>query len=182
MKRNIGRTSALYPTLAVIIGTMANHKVNWLFTEHVGLIGTDRFIVSLRKSQQAAEGIKASGRFSANIVNEALLPKADALCKPSVTNEEKAGVFSWLLGEAGTPIIDMSPLVMECRVVDNYETEAHDNFICQISNTYADENILDNSGRIDYELLKPVLFEMTTGSYLRTGERIGKCAEIEPRH
>ena len=30
-------------------------------------------------------------------------------------------------------------------------------------------------GRLDYRKLKPVLFEMPTYQYLRTGEVMGKC-------
>lgn len=47
----------------------------------------------------------------------------------------------------------------------------------QIANTYADESILGADGKIDYGRLKPVLFEMPTYSYLKTGEVIGKCTE-----
>ena len=35
---------------------------------------------------------------------------------------------------------------MECEVVDNYETETFDNFICKITNTYVDEDCLTGQG------------------------------------
>ena len=35
--------------------------------------------------------------------------------------------------------------------------------------------VLDQDGKLDYSVLKPVLFEMPTYSYLRTGEMIDKC-------
>ena len=38
--------------------------------------------------------------------------------------------------------------------------------------------MLEESGKIDYNKLKPVLFEMPTYSYLRTGEMIGKCTTL----
>lgn len=176
MKRNIGRAPALCPTLAVIIGAIANHNVYWLFTGEAVPIDTDHLFVSLPASQLATEAIRQNGRFSANLVSERMLPKVEALRKPNGTNEERAQTLSWLLGEAGTPIIDMSPLALECAVAESYRTEAHDNFICQVSHTYADEDILDSAGRIDYERLKPVLFESPTGSFLRTGGRIAREA------
>ena len=40
------------------------------------------------------------------------------------------------------------------------------------------EVVLDENGKIDYHLLKPVLFELPTDEYLRTGEVIGKCKTI----
>ena len=39
----------------------------------------------------------------------------------------------------------------------------------------AEESVLTPEGKIDYHTLKPVLFEMPTYEYLRTGEVIGKC-------
>lgn len=68
---------------------------------------------------------------------------------------------------------------MECEVVDIYETEGFDNFICAIVNTYAAPEVLDNNGKLDYTKLKPVLFEFPTYSYLATGEIIGKCLNLD---
>lgn len=82
-------------------------------------------------------------------------------------------------GENGTPVIDDSPLTMECDVVDIYETEGFDNFVCSIANTYAASDVLDDKGKLDYTRLKPVLFEFPTYSYLATGEIIGKCLNLD---
>ena len=46
---------------------------------------------------------------------------------------------------------------------------------CTIAATYADEGVLTEDGKLNYHVLKPVLFEMPTYEYLRTGEVIGKC-------
>ena len=68
-----------------------------------------------------------------------------------------------------------APVVMECSVEDIYETKEFDNFICTIDNTYTEEDVLTEDGKLDYHTLKPVLFEMPTYEYLRTGDVIGKC-------
>ena len=60
-------------------------------------------------------------------------------------------------------------------VEDIYETKGFDNFICTIDNTYAEENVLTEDGKLNYRILKPVLFEMPTYEYLKTGDVIGKC-------
>lgn len=67
---------------------------------------------------------------------------------------------------------------MECEVVDNYGTDTFDNFICKITNTYAEEDILNDKGKPDYSKLKPVLFEMPNYTYLRTGDEIAKCTTL----
>lgn len=181
MKKNIGAKMALYPMPTVVVGTKVNGKVNWLLAGHLGIIGHDRVMLSLHKAHYTNIGIKASKRLSINIVDEKLLDRADYVGCVSGSKTDKSDVFVWHEGEAGAPIIDDSPLVMECEVVDNYETDAFDNFICTISATYAEESILNEGGKPDYCKLKPVLFEMPTYSYLRTGDRIAKCTELAKR-
>lgn len=175
MKKNIGSVLALYPTPAVVVGTMDGDKPTWLLVAHVGIIGHDEIMLSMFNKHFTNQWVKATGKVSVNIIDEALLPQADFVGISTGAKTDKSGVFEWHLGEGGAPIINASPLTMECEVVDNYETETFDNFICKILNTYADENILTEQGKVDYNKLKPVLFEMPTYSYLRTGEVIGKC-------
>ena len=57
MKRNIGSVLALYPTPAVVIGTMMEDKPAWLLAGHVGIIGHDRIMVSLYKPHYTNQGI-----------------------------------------------------------------------------------------------------------------------------
>ena len=175
MKKQIGNILALYPTPLVVVGAMADGKPNWLLAGHIGIIGHDRVMVSLAKTHYTNQGIKATRTLSVNIVDEALLSKADYTGCVSGSKQDKSEVFQYQIGEAGTPIINASPVSMSCTVEDIYETEDFESFICKIAATYAEESVLTPEGKIDYRVLKPVLFEMPTYEYLRTGEVIGKC-------
>jgi hypothetical protein len=42
--------------------------------------------------------------------------------------------------------------------------------------TYADETVLNEQGKIDYHVFKPVLFEFPTYEYFKTGEKAVDCA------
>ena len=167
MKKNIGNALALYPTPLVVVGAMINGKPNWLLVGHLGIIGHDHVMVSLAAAHYTNQGFKESRKLSINIVDEALLPK-----------EDKSQLFEYGLSEAGVPMIKDAPVVMECSVEDIYETKGFESFICTIDNTYAEEAVLTPEGKINYHVLKPVLFEMPTYEYLRTGDVIGKCMSI----
>ena len=104
-----------------------------------------------------------------------MLPEADYIGSVSGNKTYKSGVFEFELGDSGTPIVTTSPLTIECSVVDIYETPNFESFICTIDNTYVDEKHLDADGKINYNTLKPILFEFPTYEYLRTGDVIGKC-------
>ncbi|WP_280227320.1 flavin reductase [Bacteroides fragilis] len=174
-KKNLGNLLALYPKPMTVVGTEVEGKVNWLVVGHTGVIGHDRILVSMSKSHYTNQGIKKSKRLSVNLVSREMLPKADYVGSVSGATVDKSEVFAYHIGENDTPVIDASPLTMECEVVDIYETDGFDNFICAIVNTYAASDVLDSDGKLDYTKLKPVLFEFPTYSYLATGEIIGKC-------
>ncbi len=179
MKKNIGSALALYPTPAVVIGAMDGDKPTWTLVAHVGIIGHDRILVSLAANHHINQFIKAGGKLSVNIVDEGMLPEADYAGSVSGAKTDKSGLFEYELGEAGAPVIGKSPLTMECSVADVYNTKGFESFICTIDNTYVDEKHLNESGKIDYRSLKPVLFEFPTYEYLRTGDVIGKCLSFK---
>ena len=142
MKKNLGSVLGLYPTPVTVVGTMVGEKPNWLLVAHIGIIGHDRIMISCAKAHYTNQFIKETGKVSVNIVDQALLPQADYVGCISGSKEDKSNVFEYEIGDLGAPIIMASPLVMECKVVDNYETETFDNFILEIANTYAEETII----------------------------------------
>lgn len=179
MQRNIGSLLALYPTPATIVGAKAKGKVNWLLVAHVGIIGHDRILISLAKQHFTNQGIKDTGKVSVSLIDEKMLPKADYVGSSSGAEADKSEIFEWHEGENGAPILDESPLVLECEVMDNYETETFDNFILKIHATYVEESKLDENGKPDYEKIAPVLFEFPTYSYVASGKIIGKCLSFK---
>ena len=178
MKKNLGSMLALYPMPVTVVGAMVNGKPNWMLVAHIGIIGHDRVMLSCAKRHYTNEGIKTTGVLSINLVDESMLPRADYVGSVSGEKADKSAVFSFTTGEHGAPVIDESPLTLECSVVDNYETETFDNFILKIEATYVEEALVDENDKPDYNKLKPVLFEFPTYCYLKTGDVIGSCLAI----
>ena len=179
MKKNIGHALALYPTPLVVVGAMVEDgKPNWLLAGHLGILGHDHVMVSLAATHYTNAGIHRSKALSINIVDEALLKEADYVGCVSGSKTDKSNFFAWHLDESGAPILDDAPVSMACALENVYSTPGFENFICTITATYAEESVLNPNGKIDYHTLKPVLFEMPTYEYLKTGEVIGKCMTI----
>ena len=182
MKKDIGSVLGLYPTPLVVAGVMVDGKPNWMLAGHVGIIGHDRIMVSMAKIHYSNQGVKATKAMTVNIVSEELLPAASYVGKVSGSKTDKSGVFPYTAGENGAPLLDASPLTMECTVVDVYETEAFESFILRIDHTYVEESMLTDDGKIDYRSLKPILFEMPTYEYVKTGEVLGKCLSFADKY
>ena len=178
-KKNLGSLLALYPKPMTVVGAEVNGKVNWLVVGHTGIIGHDRILLSMSKVHFTNQGIKKSGKLSVNLVSETMLEKADYVGSVSGAEIDKSKVFAYHIGENGSPVIDVAPITMECKVEDIYKTDGFESFVCSIVNTYASVNVLDKDGNLDYTKLKPVLFEFPTYSYISTGEVIGKCLNLD---
>ena len=181
MKKNLGSLLALYPTPVTVIGAMNGEKPTWTLIAHVGIIGHDRLLVSLAAPHFINDCIKKDQKFSINLVTEEMLPKVDYVGSVSGHKVDKSDVFDYELGVSQTPIIQEAPLSIECTVQDVYPTPNFESFICSIDNTYVDEKYLDEKGKIDYNVLKPILFEFPTYQYLKTGEVVGKCLSFKDK-
>ena len=179
MKKNIGQKLALYPTPATVVGTIGKEgKVNWLLVAHIGIVSHTKLLLSIHAVHHSVKAIDEQGKLSVNIIDEAFLAAADYTGTVSGAKTDKSAIFPYHLGDAGMPVIEQSPLEMECEVIDTYEIDGFKNYICTIINTYIEEDMLDEKDKPDYTKLKPVLFEMPTYKYLRTGDIIGDCVKM----
>lgn len=176
MKKNIGNIMALYPTPVIVAGAMADGKPTWTLVAHIGIPSHDMAMVSLAKAHYINRGIRESKVLSINVVDESWLALAAATGSVSGHKVDKSGMLDYTIGETGAPLANEAKLIMECTVVDVYETPAFENFMVKVNNTFAEESILNEKGdKPDFGKFKPVLFEMPGYTYLKTGDTIGKC-------
>lgn len=179
MKKNIGNKLALYPTPATVVGTVGEDgKVNWMLVAHVGIVSHSKLMLSVHSAHYSVKAIDATKRLAVNLIDEEFLATADYAGTVSGAKTDKSRLFKYHLGEAGMPIIEQSPLAMECEVIDTYEIDGFKNYVCSILGTYVEEEKLDEQGKPDYAKLRPVLFEMPTYKYLRTGDVLGDCMKM----
>jgi len=179
MKKNIGSKNVLYPTPVVVVGAMNGESPTWTLVAHIGIPTHDRVMVSLAKPHFINQFVRENGVFSINLVDESWLAKADHCGCVSGAKESKADVFAWTAGEAGAPVIDEAKLTMECKVEDVYECGVFENFVASVANTYAEESILNEQGKVAFGVLfKPVLFEMPNYVYLSLGEKVADCKHV----
>lgn len=178
MKKNIGASLALYPCPVVVVGAMVDGKPTWTLVAHAGTVAHSHLMVSLVQAHYINKGIRENKKLSVNVVDESWLKEADRMGIISGNKEDKSNTFEWTMGKNGAPLINAAKVSIECEVDGNYELENFDNFICKILATYAEESILNEKGKINYHVFKPVLFEFPTYEYFVTGDKVGDCAKM----
>ena len=181
MKQNIGTKLALYPSLLGVVGSKVDGKINYVLVGHFGIVSHQHILVSLSKSHYTNKGVIQNKALTINLVDEDMLLKADYVGSISGVKVDKSNVFTSYEGETGMPIVEESQLTIECEVVDNYEIAGFDNFICTIKAVHVKSEYLIGGEIINYEKLKPVLFEFPTYQYLLTGKLLGKCLSFKTK-
>ena len=174
MKKSIGKVNAAFPTPIVVVGAMCDGKPCWFEVAWVGIGDAGVVTLSVTATHKTCDGIRAEKKLSINLLDEALIPRADYVGVVSGHKVDKSGVFAWSAGGTGVPMIDDAPVSMECSLLDIYDANGCYLLICKVRETFAREELLNEKGKLDFAKYKPVLFEPGF-RYLRTGDVIEPC-------
>lgn len=174
--KNIGKVVGLYPTLVVVVGVMVNGKANFCNIAHVGIIEVNKIMLSMNKRHYTNIGMKESRKCSVSIMSVDYVKEVDYVGIVSGHKVDKSKVFVHSIShKLNVPIIDNAKICMECEVVDIYESKTHDNFVVMPINTFVDESVLNEKGKIDFAKVNPLMFEMPNKKYLSLGKEAAKC-------
>ena len=81
--------------------------------------------------------------------------------------------FSYQKGEkVNAPIINEFSVSLECRVMHIAEVGSHTQITGEIVNVQADEDVVDENGKIIFEKVNPIVWDDITHSYYETGGKI----------
>ena len=178
MKVKLGIKNCLYPMPTTLIGAMVNGKPNYTTIAHVGIMDLTSVSLGMNKSHYTNQGIRENKTFSINIPSTKIIKKTDFCGLVSGKNDDKAHLFKTFFGTLETaPMIEECNINMECQLVKTVDFPNHDIFIGRITETYCDKAVLTD-GKVDFDKVQPILFEMNTQSYWEIGGKIAKAWNI----
>ena len=174
----IGPVNVLYPMPTTLVGTMVSGKPNFLAVAHVGILnhGTPQYLsIGLHRSHYSNAGIHTNRTFSICLPSANLMVETDYCGIITVKKTDKAALFDVFYGDLQTaPMIRACPLNMEMKLHDVLVFEAHEIFIGELVQTYADDKVLVD-GVVDIQRLQPLLFDMASKKYWALGTALGAC-------
>lgn len=80
--------------------------------------------------------------------------------------------------KVNAPIIEEFKVSLECKVMHIAEVGSHTQITGEIVNVQADESVLNDKDKIDFELLNPLAYDDITHSYYMTGEKIDNAFKL----
>lgn len=103
------------------------------------------------------------------------IAETDYLGIVSGYDEDKIKKVSWTVTPSeniDAPVINELKLSVECKVVNIVDdVGSHTQITGEIINIIADEDILDDSGKISLKLLKPIVYDDVLYDYLEVGNK-----------
>lgn len=169
----------LYPLPAVMVSCGANkEEYNIITIAWTGIINTNppMCYISIRSIRHSYPIIKRNKEFVINLTTKDLSKATDWCGVRSGKNYDKFNETGLTPGKADfvkCPIIEESPLNIECKVKQIIKFGSHDMFISEIVNIKVNEELMDEkTGQMHLE--KAGLINYSHGFYYGHGDTIGK--------
>ncbi len=163
------------PPVLVSCGSLA--KPNLITIGWTGTICTQPSMVSIsvRPERYSYGLIRERGQFAINLPTERLVRAVDWCGVRSGRDHDKFAEMGLHAAPASVledlPILEESPLSLECRVKQIIPLGSHDMFLAEVVACCVDENLLDENGRLCLERAKLIVY--SHGEYFALGRRLG---------
>lgn len=168
----------LYPLPAVMVSCKREgEKPNIITLAWVGTICSDPAMVSIsvRPERYSYDIIRESGEFVINLTTKALAYATDYCGVKSGRNADKFAELQLHPGKACklklAPLIEESPVNIECRVTEVKELGSHHMFLAEVLAVDVDESYLDDKGK--FLLNDTGLLAYSHGAYFTLGKQCG---------
>ncbi len=169
-----GALTAPVPPCMVTCGEGEN--ANIITIAWTGIINTvpPKTYISVRPTRHSYELIRQSGEFVVNLTPTDLIRAADYCgvhTGRKVKKFERCGLHPVPASQVSCPLIEESPLSLECRVTDVIELGSHHMFLADIVAVDVEERLVDGEGKLHLE--RAGLAAFAHGEYFELGKKIG---------
>ena len=167
----------LYPLPAVMVSVAdAQGRPNIITLAWVGTVCTNPPMVSIsvRPERYSYPILRETGEFVINLTTKELTYATDYCGVKSGRDGDKFKEMKLtpIPGQhVKAPLIEESPVNIECRVRQVLELGSHDMFLADVLAVHVDEKYMDEKGKFHLEKSEPIVY--SHGDYLATGELLG---------
>jgi len=137
--------------------------------------------VSLRKATYSYGNIVERKAFTVNVPSVAHVKETDYF--GLVSGRDVAKLAAAKLTPVASdlvdaPFVDQFPLVLECRLLHTLEIGLHTQFVGEILDVKADQEVLDEKGRLDVQKIRPFVFAPGDRTYHAVGPFLAKAFTV----
>ncbi len=178
MGRQVWKPGNMVYPLPVVMVSACDKKgnSNIITVAWTGTICTNPAMVyiSVRPERHSYQMIKETGEFVINLTTKDLAYATDFCGVKSGRDIDKfkeCGLTPIKGCHVQAPMIQESPVNIECRVTEIKELGSHHMFMAEVLAVHADERYMDEKNKFCLEKAEPIVY--SHGAYLMTGETLG---------
>lgn len=176
MRTNLSPGALLAPLPAVMVTCGSTEQANVMTAAWTGIVNTrpPMTYISVRPTRYSYDIIKENGEFVINLTTSKMVWATDFCGVKSgrdVPKIKKCGLHLISAEKVNAPIIEESPLAMECRVAEIKPLGSHDMFLAEILSVSVDSRYIDSKGKIN--LNQAGLAAYSHGEYFALGRKLG---------
>ena len=178
MRKNLKAKAYIYPLPVLIVGTYDENGTPDAMNAAWGTVcDTAQVCICLSATHKTVKNLLKTKAFTVAIADSKNVVPADYVGVVSANNvPDKLAKTGWHVTKSefvNAPVIEELPLVLECKLV-SYDTQT-EMCVGEVVNVSADENILDEKGKIDLTKFKPICYDCDTHGYYTLGEKVGQA-------
>ena len=184
VKKSIGARTLVYPTPVFIVGTYdKSGQPNVMTAAWAGICCSKPpcVTISLRRARYSYESIIQRKAFTVSMPSEEHVREADYFGIASGRNKDKFAVTGLTPVKSDlvdAPYVKEFPFVLECNLLKTVDIGVHTQFIGEIADIKAEENLLGDKGVPDIEKAKPIMFAPEIQAYYGVGNFLGNAFSI----
>lgn len=137
----------------------------------------DRIILFIGEGKKTWLNIKESKAFTVSLADATHVDVADffGIASGNKMDDkfERTGYHATKSDKVNAPIIEEFPVVMECELLEFLHTDYVDGIVGKIVNVKAEEEVLDENGKVDVTKSGVIMFDQFQHGYYTTGEKVG---------
>jgi flavin reductase (DIM6/NTAB) family NADH-FMN oxidoreductase RutF len=184
VKKSFGAKPLIHPTPVWVVGVYDdNGKSNAMTIAYGGICcGNPPCVtVSLRKATYSYACIVARKAYTLNVPSASQLAAADYFGIASGRNEDKfaaTGLTPVKSELVDAPYIAEFPLILECKLLHTLEIGLHTQFVGEIIDVKADEDVIGADGFPDVKKIAPIVYAPSCSAYYGIGDPLDKAYAV----
>lgn len=176
-KLNFKPGNMLYPLPAVLVSVRDKEGQDNIIT--VAWTGTactnpPMLYISVRPERHSFQALRETGEFVVNLATQDMAKATDFCGVRSGRDVDKFKETGLRKGEAqkiNAPVIEDSPVNIECRVREEIPLGSHHMFLADVVNVTVDDSYMDEKGSFHLEKAQPLVY--SHGTYFGLGKALG---------
>ncbi|HZK56653.1 MAG TPA: flavin reductase family protein [Desulfosporosinus sp.] len=181
MKKSLGATIHAMPSPVWVVGSYGNKgEPNMMTVAWVGICCSSPpcIAVSLQKSRLTYANILEHKAFTISIPSKQYAMEADYIGIVSGKNTDKFSVTGLTPVKSNivdAPYVKEFPIVIECTLLNTVDIGLHTQFIGEIVDVKADEEVLGEKGVPAIDKVDPIICSASDRTYYALGEYLGQA-------